>query len=473
MELIQNAYQGFAKQNYTMLDNLKLGYGGTKEEMARLISDASKLDKSINANDMSFGNIVKSINAVQREMGIYGTTAKEASETIEGSLNATKAAWQNLLTGMADEEADFDGLISNLVESAGNFAENIIPRVEVALGGVTDLISGLFPKIIEMLPGLLETVVPSLVEGAISIVNTFVNALSDNTDLISSSAVSIIMTLATGLLSMLPEIIYAGIDLITALATELTKPENLTMILDAALTLITELAWGLLANVDQLIDSVFTIIDNVVLFLTDGDNLSKLIMAALSLVIAIGTGLVKHIPQLLVSVGKVISGIVNNFRSYDWASLGRNLVEGFKQGISHAWKNLKRWFTGLFGDLIGIAKRILGIASPSKVFKKLGGFTAEGFGIGWADEFANVNKELENSLAFDNLDPNIGINASVKSVKSSMSGNSTSGGLLGGTVFSGLTININGAKYTDERELVEAIAERLQIMTERREAVYA
>ena len=123
--------------------------------------------------------------------------------------------------------------------------------------------------------------------------------------------------------------------------------------------------------------------------------------------------------------------------------------------------------------MIGIAKRILGIASPSKVFKKLGGFTAEGFGIGWADEFANVNKELENSLAFDNLDPNIGINASVKSVKSSMSGNSTSGGLLGGTVFSGLTININGAKYTDERELVEAIAERLQIMTERREAVYA
>ena len=128
MELIQNAYQGFAKQNYTMLDNLKLGYGGTKTEMERLIADASKLDSSIDANDMSFGNIVKSINAVQREMGIYGTTALEAEKTISGSLNSMKAAWSNLLTGIADDNAEFDILINKMVESVGTFAGKILPR---------------------------------------------------------------------------------------------------------------------------------------------------------------------------------------------------------------------------------------------------------------------------------------------------------------------------------------------------------
>ena len=130
--------------------------------MARLIKDASKLDKSINANDMSFGNIVKAINAVQTEMGITGTTAKEAGSTIQGSVGMMKSAWQNLVTGIADENANLDVLLTNLVDSVGTVAENIIPKIEVALGSIASLIEKLAPVIVEALPSLVSSVVPSL-----------------------------------------------------------------------------------------------------------------------------------------------------------------------------------------------------------------------------------------------------------------------------------------------------------------------
>ena len=137
MESIQNAYAGFSKQNYTMLDNLKLGYGGTKTEMERLLADAEKLKKAQGENVSysidSFADVVEAIHVVQDEMGITGTTAKEASTTIEGSINSAKAAWENLLVGMADEDADLDALIDNFVESVEIAADNIIPVIEKAL----------------------------------------------------------------------------------------------------------------------------------------------------------------------------------------------------------------------------------------------------------------------------------------------------------------------------------------------------
>ena len=133
-------------------------YGGTQSEMQRLIKDAAALDSSIDANSLSFGNIVKAINVVQKEMGIYGTTALEAEKTISGSLNAMKGAWDNLITGIADDNADFDTLINNMVESAGAFAGNILPRIEVALGGIANLIEKLAPVIVEKIPSLVNTI---------------------------------------------------------------------------------------------------------------------------------------------------------------------------------------------------------------------------------------------------------------------------------------------------------------------------
>ena len=176
ISMIQNAYQGFAKGNYTMLDNLKLGYGGTKEEMDRLITDAMKLDSSFQANtktviknkkevqelDYNYADVVRAINIVQNNMGITGTTAAEAADTIQGSIASTKAAWENVLTSIGTGKG-MKNATKNLVESAKNVIKNIKPVVKRALSGVGNLIAGLAPVIVKEAPGLIFSVVPSFI----------------------------------------------------------------------------------------------------------------------------------------------------------------------------------------------------------------------------------------------------------------------------------------------------------------------
>ena len=499
MEMIQNAYQGFAKQNYTMLDNLKLGYGGTKTEMERLIADAAKLDSSIQANDLSFGNIVKAINVVQTEMGITGTTAKEAGSTIQGSVGMMKSAWQNLVTGIADENANLDVLLTNLVDSVGTVAENLIPKIEVALGSIASLIEKLAPVIVEALPSLVSTLVPSLISAATGMVdavikvvpdllNTVVDAIIDNAPALIDSAIVLIGELSNGILNMLPQIVNLGLDLIVSLANGITQslpsllpavinvimelarmltdPTTLTNILNAAMLLIQELSYGLIDAIPQLVQAALMIIENLCMFLLDPQNLATLLKMAFDIIVGIGTGLINAIPELLKSVTRIIAGIVALFKDADWGKIGKDLVDGFKNGISKAWISLQKWFKNLFGDLIGIAKKILGIASPSKVFKKIGGFTAEGFGAGFEDEFAHVKDDMEDALNFD--DASVGINASIRKV-----GAGAAGGAFGGTSIGNITINIDGAKYSDEQSLASAIALEIQNMTDRRAAVYA
>lgn len=184
MESIQNAYQGFAKQNYTMLDNLKLGYGGTKEEMERLISDASKmkdemseLGVSVDETDISFANIVNAISVVQKHLDITGTTSKEASSTIQGSLGAMKSAWKNLVVGMSDPDQDIGVLIGNMVDTAITFINNIAPRIVETLPRVVDGISQLIQNVSPYIPPILEQLIPVLIKGATQIVAVLVTDL--------------------------------------------------------------------------------------------------------------------------------------------------------------------------------------------------------------------------------------------------------------------------------------------------------
>ena len=181
IEMIQNAYNGFAKQNFTMLDNLKLGYGGTKEEMQRLIDDANKVkvangemaDLSID----SFADVTEAIHIIQTEMGITGTTAREAATTIEGSLSMMKGAWQNLVVGMADENANMEVLINNFVDSVAIAAENLLPRIEQTLKGIGQLIEKLAPVIADALPVLVESVMPSLLTAGVSLVTAIAKGI--------------------------------------------------------------------------------------------------------------------------------------------------------------------------------------------------------------------------------------------------------------------------------------------------------
>lgn len=172
MEMIQNAYQGFAKQNYTMLDNLKLGYGGTKTEMERLLEDAGKLS-GMEFDISSFADITQAIHIIQEEMGITGTSAEEASKTITGSVNAMKAAWTNLLVGVADDNQDFGKLMDNFVETAGLAMQNILPRINQALDGVSQLVVNLAPVLIAQLPPLIN----SLLQGIMNVLPTLITSI--------------------------------------------------------------------------------------------------------------------------------------------------------------------------------------------------------------------------------------------------------------------------------------------------------
>ena len=473
--------------------------------MARLLEDAAKLkglsedaafeyvNKGVNGN---LSNIIDAIHIVQTEIGITGTTALEAGRTISGSVGAMKSAWTNLLIGLADGNADVGKLVNNLVTTiVGDGTEsnlgvfgNIMPAVKTALTGASNLVGELLPKIVQEVPGIINENLPILAEAAISIIQSLVDGISQNQEMLMDTAFETITYLSNSLISMLPQIVKLGLDLIVSLANgiaeslpdliptivdvilqiadTLTDPKQLSNILQAALVLITNLAWGIVNSIPNLIDSVFAVVDGIITFLLDPKNLGMLIQSAVELVIAIGLGLVEAIPKLMTSVGKLITNIVSYFFNYDWGSLGRNLVEGFKRGIQNAWYNLKNWFRNLFGDLIGIAKKILGIASPSKAFAKLGGFTAEGFGVGFEDEFDHVKDDIENALNFD--DASVGINASIRKV-----GAGTAGGAFGGTSIGSVTINIDGANYDDPRELAMVIAEELQNMAERSAAVYA
>lgn len=228
IESIQNAYQGFAKQNYTMLDNLKLGYGGTRGEMERLIEDANKVKEAngemANLTIDNFANMVEAIHIIQSEMGITSTTAKEASLTIQGSIASLKASWENLLVGMADENANMDQLIGQFVESASTAAQNLLPRIEQTLLGVAQLIEKLAPIIIEKLPGMIQTLLPAFLDAAMQILKALVKALPD------------ILTM-----------------LITAIVDFLTDPETIMLIIEAAVTLF----MGLVEAIPRILGAIF------------------------------------------------------------------------------------------------------------------------------------------------------------------------------------------------------------------------
>lgn len=174
--MIQNAYNGFAKGNFTMLDNLKLGYGGTQEEMKRLLKDAEALS-GVKYDISSFADVAEAIHVIQEEMGVAGTTAREAASTIEGSLAMMKGAWENLVVGMADENANMDLLINNFVESTATAAQNLIPRIEQTLAGIGQLITAMAPIIAEALPVLVESLLPTIITAGISLIAALASAL--------------------------------------------------------------------------------------------------------------------------------------------------------------------------------------------------------------------------------------------------------------------------------------------------------
>lgn len=432
MESIQNAYQGFAKQNYTMLDNLKLGYGGTKSEMERLLADASKIS-GIKYDISSLNDVYQAIHVIQGELGITGTTAKEASTTISGSINSMKSAWTNLVTGIADDNANFDSLISNFVESVMTMAGNILPRISIALDGIVELILGLadtlLPQILEIGVELIQNLIAgitgnieNLMSGINQVINTIITALVLMLPQIIEAGIQVIVSLITGIASSLPTLIPQIIDCVLLIAETLL--DNTDLIIDAGIQLIIGLADGLLNALPQLIDKIPIIIDKLVSAITD--NLPKIVEMGVVLIVKLAVGLVKAIPQLVSKIPQIISSLINGIANYygklgevgktllnkvkDGISsgiskitdVGKNLVQGLWNGINNAKDWVLNKIKGFGQSILNGIKSFFGIHSPSTVFKdQIGTNLALGIGEGFTEEMNNVSDLMQNAIPTD------------------------------------------------------------------------
>ena len=420
ISMIQNAYQGFAKQNYTMLDNLKLGYGGTKTEMERLIADASKMTDvqnelgiTVAEGDMSFANIANAISVVQKNMGLMGTTALEASGTISGSTGSMKSAWENLVTGIADDNADFATLVDNLVVSIvgkdgeGGFINNMLPRIQTALDGI-----------VQMVVSLTDTLLPQVVVIGTNLITNLVSSLNENMPALLASAGLILQTLIDGVLTLLPQLVPMVTQIIGTLIT--TIVENLPMIIEAGCQLLVSLVQGIS---DMLPTLIPTIVSAVVLMTeTLLDNIDLLIDAGIMLTIALAEGLLDALPLLLdkipVIIDKLVSALSNNAPKIlemggvllvklgaglikeipQLVKIGGDMLAGLFQGLlnpSAIWNAVK----GLFNGIIGGIKDVFGIHSPSTVFRdEVGKNLALGLGEGFSDTMSDVTSDMAGAV---------------------------------------------------------------------------
>lgn len=319
MESIQNAYRGFSRGNFTMLDNLALGYAGTREGMQQLLADAQAIS-GVEYDINSYADIVEAIHAVQENMGIAGTTASEASETIQGSLGALSASWQNLLIGIADPSADLSALIDNLVASAETALANLVPTIVNALTGFSQVITSLAPIISAELPSLIASLVPPLL----------------------TAAGDILMALGQGIIMLLPTLAPIISDLIIQMCFFIT--DNLPLVIESAIQIIVAVTQGLAQAAPELVPAI---VDCVLLICqTLIDNLPELILAAQELFFGILMGLADATPDILEAIPVLVGSIIEAFgelapqlvnNALNW---GMDFINSLVEGISSAIPNL-------------------------------------------------------------------------------------------------------------------------------------
>lgn len=405
IESIKTAYSGFAKQNYTMLDNLKLGYGGTKDEMERLIRDAEKLDKTFSVTHKktkkgvdeitySYADIIQAIHIVQTDLGITGTTAKEASTTIQGSIASMKSAWQNLLVGIADDSQPFDKLVDNFVESIDTVGDNILPRVEQIIVGIGKLVEKVVPKIVQRIPGFIQETAPALFSAVTSLAGTVMDAILSLLDMLanflannSGRIIKALLNFVTAVVALLPKIVQPLLKALPKIIKDIAYAlmDNIPVIMKSLSDVFVMIAQELPTIIDALIDVlpelINTYMDAVI------ENLPIIIMALTKLVgeiverlpqiiAALLAALPKIVESVLVGLGSLAAGIFEIFENIDlteviggivdsigevFATIGEVLaepfeaIEAFFEGVWEFVEDVMNWIwdkvSGVFKDI--------------------------------------------------------------------------------------------------------------------------
>lgn len=351
-ENVQNAFNGIMRSNFTMLDNLQIGITPTKEGFQEVIDKVNEWNETNGkATDYQMGNLADMQSALVDYIdmvGYAGYAHDEAQNTISGSIATTKAAWSNLVTGVADDNADFEQLINNFVESVGVTASNILPRVQTALEGAGKLVETLVPVIIEQIPDIVEDTLPKMLESGVKIIQKILE--------------------------------------------------------------------GIKKDPDRIVDTVFEVLDILIDAIVD--NLPQILSTGVLLLGKFTLGIIKAIPDLVRRIPEIIRAIKNEFSSHsgEFSNIGDEIINGVWRGI----QNAIGWFTdkvsSFFSGIVDSVKATLGIASPSKVFRAIGGFMAQGLGVGWDDEIGDIQDEINGSLDFG------GGSASLSSVNGGVGG---------------------------------------------------
>lgn len=428
MESIQFAYQGFAKQNYTMLDNLKLGYGGTKAEMERLLADAQKIT-GVEYNLDNLSDVYEAIHVIQGELGITGTTAKEAATTLSGSMASMKSAFTNVLGNLAlgedigpslDALSDsvFTFLTGNLVPMIGNIIKGLPTALSGVLGSAirllnmasnnadaivqmgVDLVSQLVSGIVSAAPYLVEAAVRLAASLGSALLNTdwatvagnLLTELRDSLDLAAGEilgtdgnlldsllqsitaqlpgllqkGVEIVSNLATGIFSALPQAIQSMGQILTQLVGFILQ--NAPAILQAGFDLIQNLATGLIQNLPAILTSIAQVIAQLLAEILR--HLPQILQTGIKLIGELAAGLIQAIPQLVSKIPTIISNIRSAFTQFDWKSLGADIITGIANGIKAGVSAIAEAAKNAAKAALDAAKDFLGIGSPSKVMKR-------------------------------------------------------------------------------------------------------
>lgn len=397
MERITDAYQGFAKQNYTMLDNLKLGYGGTKTEMQRLLKDAQALT-GVKYDINNLSDVYNAIHAIQENLDITGTTAKEASNTISGSFSSMKAAFSNVLGNLALGEAMGPSLDA-LAQTTVTFLKgNLVPAI---WNIVTALPGSLVTFINAMLPADMSTVVGTAV-------GQFSAFMTANLPVILDQGVQIITQLVTGFLSGLPGFLESAGSILQQLLTTILAA--LPSMLSSGASLILNLAGGLLSSLPSIASSATTIIAN--LLSTFASHLPDLLAQGISLIGQLVAGLISMIPDVISTAGDIVSGIFNTFGETDWVSIGKDIINGIVSGIWNAASSLFNALKDLASQALQAAKNTLEIKSPSRrARREIGYQIPAGAALGVDDGIPLVKRAMSrlNDAVTDSFTANLRI----------------------------------------------------------------
>lgn len=390
MDEVINVYKALSKEQYTTLDNLRLGYAGTKKGMQQLISDASKytdiqkeLNISVEDGNMSFDNIIKAISVMQKHLNIMGTTEKEAAETITGSINSAKAAWENFLAGVTPAS----DVVKAVVVAAKRVAKELVKIVPDIAKGLVDLVNGLIPQI----PNLILQLIPVLVQGVISLIQGLAPVLPQIIDALLKGVISIVDALADALPDLLPVLVDAIVDIIPVLI------DNLPLFIEAGIKLIVGIALGIVQATPRLLALIPKLVKSIVKYFLNLPNM--LFNIAKNTLMQFGNVFVKNVNTVYNNIKnfskKVISTIKTILTPGALKNIGHNLISGLWNGIKAKFDSVVEGVKSLAAKLPKAVKKVLGIASPSKVMFSLGGYTTEGFING----IESMQKELDKTMA--------------------------------------------------------------------------